>query len=259
MGIIETNVWLQNNSSPKEICKHLEGEFPKMRPNNMYRLLQQHGMYRDSRQTKRDIESLVSESIWSKVTAIFQRYQRLWKGPDIPVYIFPMNAGGLFNQSLDTKSGLAFRDKLFLFVRPGISLKELTAVFIHEYHHVCRVACVKQNENDFTLLDRMVMEGLAEHAVMTYLGKEYLAKWTSLYSDEQSKHYWEKYLKEDIQLKRNERKHDQLLLGKSPYPNMLGYSTGYFLVKQKNDLTVKKTFAVSSEDFILGAKGTDLG
>ncbi|MGE8079519.1 DUF2268 domain-containing protein [Peribacillus loiseleuriae] len=255
MGIIDTNVWLQNNSSPNEICKHLVDEFPKMRPNSIYQLLQYHGMYKDSSQTKRDVESLVSENIWSKGKGIFERFHGLWKGPDIPVYIFPLHAGGLFNRTQDTKSGLAFRDKLFLFVRPGISLKELTAVFIHEYHHVCRLACVKEDEKDFTLLDRMVMEGLAEHAVKTYLGKDYLAKWTHLYSDEQLQHFWEKYLKENIQLKRIERKHDQLLLGKSPYPKMLGYGVGYFLVKQKNNLKVKKTFAIPSEVFYLQETG----
>lgn len=257
MGIIDTNIWLEKNSNPNEICKHLVDVFPKMRPNSIYQLLQQHGMYRDSSQTKRDLESFVSENIWSEGKVIFQRFQELWKGPDIPVYIFPMHVGGFFNRSLDKKSGLAFRDKLFLFIRPGISLKELTAVFIHEYHHVCRLACVKEQEKDFTLLDRMVMEGLAEYAVKTYLGENYLANWTGLYSDEQLLHFWEKYLKANIQLKRFERKHDQLLLGKSPYPKMLGYSVGYFLVKQKNNLKVKKTLNIPSEVFNL--KETEKG
>ncbi|MBA9025193.1 DUF2268 domain-containing protein [Peribacillus huizhouensis] len=251
MGIVETNRWLMDNNNPIEICKQLAKEFPKMSPNHIYQMLLQHGMYRDPSQAKKDAEVLVSDDIWREMKVIYQRFQRLWQGPDIPIYIFPMNAGGLFNRVTDKKSGLAFRNHIFLFVRPDISLKELTAVFIHEYHHVCRIAAVKKHENDFTLLDRMVMEGLAEHAVMTYLGKDYLANWTDLYSDEQLQLFWKKYLKENIHLKRIERKHDQLLLGKSPYPKMLGYTAGYFLVRQKKDLTVKKTFAISSEDFKL--------
>ncbi len=69
---------------------------------------------------------------------------------------------------------------MFLFLTPLEDEKELEALIIHEYHHVCRMNKITKPIQEYTLLDSMVMEGLAEYTVENYCGKNYNAKWIFL-------------------------------------------------------------------------------
>lgn len=82
------------------------------------------------------------------------------------------------------KNGYSFEDKMFLFLPANISDEELEALFVHEYHHICRLKKTGKRVLEHTLLDSIIMEGLAEHAVLDYCGKQYLLRWNSLYSTE---------------------------------------------------------------------------
>ena len=57
------------------------------------------------------------------------------------------------------------RHVIFLFVCGRNSLEELKALLAHEYHHICRLHQIETKETEYTLLDTMIMEGLAEQAV----------------------------------------------------------------------------------------------
>ena len=59
-------------------------------------------------------------------------------------------------------------------------------MLIHEYHHVCRLHHLKKDQKEYTLLDTMIMEGLAERTVGKYLGTKYLANWTKLYQEDKT-------------------------------------------------------------------------
>ena len=69
------------------------------------------------------------------------------------------------------RAGVAFTDKLFVFMTSHTSDEEMLAVLTHEYHHVCRLKAINQSDETITLLDAMMMEGLAERAVEEYCGK----------------------------------------------------------------------------------------
>lgn len=251
MGVISTNEWMKKDfDRPVKMMERLKEEFDEtVEVDMIYRHLQSHGMYLPNQHTKKTLDDLQERSAWAKTQSLFSAYKKLWGGPDIPIYIFPLVASGR-KQSNDSKSGLAFKDKLFLFYDNGISEKEMEAVLIHEYHHVCRLHHLKKAEENFTLLDTMIMEGLAERTVGKYLGSQYLAQWTQLYSEEKLQQFWSSYLIENVNKKRSDPLHDALLLGKKGYPEMLGYCSGYRLVNRFKHFSVKKSFIIQSEEFI---------
>lgn len=248
MGIIKTNEWLDLDfDRPFSILKRIQASSIKEAPpNQLYRDLQKHGMYQPNNKTKKAYDLLVERDVWGKTEKLFATYNQLWNGPDIPVYIFPFSSTQ--RRARETKSGLAFKHSIFLFFDSQISDKEIEAVLIHEYHHVCRLQRLK-NKNS-TLLDTMVMEGLAERTVEKYLGSEYLAQWTRLYRNLEFKKFWARYLEGKLLTERSNQLHDRIMLGTQGYPHMLGYWMGYQLVNHAGPFSVKKSFTISSEEIV---------
>ncbi|WP_147533237.1 DUF2268 domain-containing protein [Bacillus marasmi] len=272
MGVIDTDKWLDEQfNHPIEVCKKLlfsdnrhkqadkrsnslnRKETQALR--NFYRYLQNFGMYRPTKLTYTTFEELKEREVWSTVEEMFVHYQQRWRGPDIPVYIFPFAGNqGLFTRSTnDRKSGVSFHDKLFLFLTPKLSKKDIEALFVHEYHHVCRLNKIEKSIKDYTLLDSIVLEGLAEVAVETNCGADYLAPWCKKYSDEQIGGFWKKYLSDHLKVKKEESLHDQLLFGERGFPYMVGYAVGYKVVKtflDKQPLTTQETFTIRAEKML---------
>lgn len=246
VGIIRTNEWLEQEfDRPLSIMNKLQSSFTEANPEQLYRHLQKHGMYKPNEKSKKAYNLLMKQEVWEKTEQLFATYQQLWNGPDVPIYIFPMST---VQRALETKSGLAYKHSLFLFFNSRISDKEIEAVLIHEYHHVCRLHRLKNKRN--TLLDTMVMEGLAERTVEKYLGSKFLANWTKIYRDSDFKRLWTRYLEGNLSTKRSDPLHDRIMFGKFGYPPMLGYWGGYQLVKNAGQFSIKKSFSLTSEEII---------
>jgi uncharacterized protein YjaZ len=254
MGVENTSAWLKESiNDPIKICEKICKIERKENPENLYNYLTQFGMYRPNSRHQEIFEALEKRRIWDMVKKLFQKYKKKWNGPDIPVYIFPIGSGSGLFQSPQTKSGVSFPDKLFLFLSDIEDELEIEALFIHEYHHICRLHGLKKSINEYTLLDSLIMEGLAEDAVHEILGSKYVAKWNKMLSNENFKLYMEKYLQDNLTLKKGTRKHDQLLFGKGLLPNMLGYTCGYHIVRSfrlKNSYSTRESFMLESEIFI---------
>ncbi|RFU64131.1 DUF2268 domain-containing protein [Peribacillus glennii] len=251
LAVIDTKEWLENDfTDPVKIASKCSESLSEENSEQFYRYLKKHGMYSPSSRSKKDFHYLLERDIWGKTEHFFNKYKDLWDGFDVPIYIFPLRNQGVLGRAKETKSGLAFKDRMFLFVSPGIIEEELEAVFVHEYHHVCRLNRLKKQSSQSTLLDSIIMEGLAEHAVSKHVGKEHVAGWTRLYSEQQLVSFYEKYLKDRLGIKRSDELHDALLLGKSPYPSMLGYCTGYYLVSNYGLIPIKKSFTIPSRIFV---------
>ncbi|WP_433957615.1 DUF2268 domain-containing protein [Cytobacillus horneckiae] len=252
MPVIQTDLWLDENfDDPEKLINPLLETFGEDDAYKLYGFLQSFGMYRPNRRSKYIYEELKENGAWGKVEKLLKMYQQKWRGPDIPIYIFPAAPGGLFSDS--KKSGLSFTDKVFLFLPVLEDDKELEALFVHEYHHVCRINKQQKNINLYTLLDSIVLEGLAEFAVETCCGKQYRSNWCTQYSRAELETYWNKYLKENLDLKKNRRAHDQILFGDGRYPRMLGYSAGYEIIsifREKEKLSVKKSFTIDAKKFL---------
>ncbi|MDQ0245316.1 uncharacterized protein YjaZ [Bacillus fengqiuensis] len=253
MPVISTNEWLTHMlKDPRSFEEKLAVYFSEFSSKEMIHLLISHGMFRIGGEPKEQIEAFVKKDLWKKINPHFKKLQRLWNGPDIPVLLFPSDSRNRqIQREFNGKSGVAFSDKLFLFVRENVEEAELFAVLTHEYHHICRLKAMRKKEEELTLLDTLVMEGLAEHAVKEQVGEAYLAPWTKYYSRERAMQYWEKYIYPNRHVKKEERTHDELLYGMRWYPKMVGYNTGYHLVTsytKSNRLPSAKLMHISSQE-----------
>jgi uncharacterized protein YjaZ len=204
-------------------------------------------MYKPNRRSFSAFEELKKAKIWDKTEMMFNKYQKKWNGPDLPIYIFPLEFGMI---SGTIKSGVSFKDKIFLFVAPLKDEKELEALLVHEYHHSCRIRKQKKEVEEYTLLDSIILEGLAENAVEECCGKNYLAKWSGYYSNKQILNSWNSVVKPNLECKINSRIHDEILYGKRMYPPMIGYSVGYkiiILFKKQYRISIEESFTIPSD------------
>lgn len=258
MGVIKTNLWLEKHfNDPIEIAEKILQAHRDTKPRQFYRYLLDFGMYKPNNQTQTAFNKLKQENVWDKTEVLFKKYQQKWQGPDIPVYIFPQaDRYRPIVRNSSKKSGLSFPDKLFLFLTSELPIKELEALLVHEYHHICRMKKNKKDIKNYTLLDSIILEGLAENAVEETCGKDYLAPWYKMYSDEQIRAYWNRYLEDNLSMKKDQPTHDQLLFGRRGVPAMLGYATGYTIIakyKEKNHLKWNETFTMDSNQFLTTA------
>lgn len=235
MSVIRTDQWLLDSyHNPIDICEKLKGYFTKASASEIYEHLKMHGMYRPIRQGMEQVHALQKNKVWEIVQKDDLALQKTWGGPDIPIFIFPTDVTNRkIQRDFNGKSGLAFKDKLFLFFTDQNTEKEIRAVLTHEYNHVCRLVKFQKSEEQYVLLDTIILEGLAENAVRERFGTDYMASWTSYYTDEELEKMWTLLLRPNKNTKKTDRKHMELLYGlRRPYPKMLGYCVGYYLVKK---------------------------
>lgn len=253
MNVIPTDTWLRKSyDTPIELCKKLKSYFPAVSENEIHQYLAMHGMY--YKPTKSNpIEKWLEKNVWDRLEMEANDLKKCWDGPDVPIFILPANQQNQeIQKRFNGKSGLAFRDKLFLFISDHNTVKEMKALLTHEYNHVCRLAKSPKKEKDYVLLDVIIMEGLAENAVLERHGKAYQASWTSFYSDKELQHMWERIILPSRMMSTHLRQHRDLLYGKSfLYPKMAGYCTGYYLVKrfvEKHDMSSRDMLKLSSTE-----------
>ncbi|WP_110114572.1 DUF2268 domain-containing protein [Bacillus sp. CGMCC 1.16541] len=227
MSIVSTYKW----GSSEDLYEKLLPFFPDTKSDEIAETLLGYGMCKPSSEFYDVLKELNKRNMWNKLQEKYVVLKKEWSGPNIPVFILPSN---LFNRKIQTelngRSGVAFEDKLFVFMSMQTSDEEAYSVLTHEYNHVCRMKKLSKKENELTLLDTMIMEGLAEYAVKEYCGETYMAPWTNYYSKKQAQSFWNKYIVGNEDLKHMSRRHDDLLYGQRWYPRMLGYSVGYYIV-----------------------------
>ncbi|WP_257391469.1 DUF2268 domain-containing protein [Cytobacillus gottheilii] len=228
--------------------------FKEEEPDKLYQYLQNFGMYTPNRKTYEYYQDMKKQDVWKKADEFFTLYQRKWKGPDVPVYIFPVKAmQSIFVRHQLGKSGVSFKDKIFLFLAPAQDLKELEALFVHEYHHVCRMNAIKKKISEYTLLDSIVLEGLAEHAVRIFCGEDYVSEWSTYYTKKEIETYWVQFIESHLRKKKTERLHDHILFGKRNVPDMLGYAAGYVMISkytETNKFTLSDSLTKPAEAFL---------
>lgn len=254
IGVIRTDKWLDADfHDPVKISRKFMKLFGEDDPQKVYEYLMKFGMYKPNRRTLACFEELKRRNTWEKTEKIFKKYQRKWDGKDIPIYIFPMNGtNSFFGRTENLKSGVAFKDKLFLFLTPLADEMELEALFVHEYHHTCRINKQNKSWKKFTLQDSLIMEGLAEYAVETCCGPKYRARWCNYYSRKEIHYFWERFLQKNLQIEKRSEQHDEIFYGYKKYPKMIGYAAGYEIVsifKEKQNLTLKDSLLLPSERF----------
>ncbi|MFP7295783.1 DUF2268 domain-containing protein [Neobacillus niacini] len=261
MGIIRTDKWLEEEfDRPTKICEKLLPAFNGLNASKIYHQLIDFGMYRPSRMTKEIFTSLKENNFWEELENIFLDYKQKWGGPDIPIYLFPIGQDrSLFSRQTEkVKGGVSYPDKMFLFLSNRISSRELEALFVHEYHHICRLNKQSKKFEEYTLLDSIIIEGLAEYSVLVHCGRNYLADWCTLYTDIELEKWWETYLQGNLDLKKSSRKHDDLLFGEGRFPKLLGYAAGFKIVEdyyKVNPYSTKMSFTLPAKKYINAKEG----
>ena len=254
MGVIRTDKWLEESFKDREQIEEQILDAVNTREQVLIEALNKSGLYRPNRKTKKTFQVMKERKIWNRVSHYYKKYKKEWDGPDIPIFLFPMASEGfsLFRSPTKHKSGIAFYDKLFLFMTEDVKDKELEALFIHEYHHSTRLKYLGERAK-YRLVDSIVMEGLAEFAVSEYCGDSYLAPWvTNLNIKDLERIYKEKF-KPNLELKRSNSLHDKLLYGHGSMPKMTGYAVGYKLVKdfaKKHSFLTKDMIGLSSNRIV---------
>ncbi|WP_257391791.1 DUF2268 domain-containing protein [Mesobacillus jeotgali] len=252
---MRTDEWLKTEfNRPQNICEKLLAYFEDdVDAKKVYGYLKNFGMYRPDRKSKKIFEELKAKKFWPETEKVFRKYKTKWNGPDIPIFLFPMDsANSRLMKEGKGKSGLSFIDKMFIFLTPLDDMKDLEALFVHEYHHVCRMQAQKKSPDEYTLLDSIILEGLAEHAVATHCGEKYTGEWSRRYSTKTLEGYWINDLSKKLSITRNDREHDQILFGLGSRPRLLGYAMGYEIVKQYKqygNFSEKASFSIPAREF----------
>ncbi|MCY7777722.1 DUF2268 domain-containing protein [Bacillus haynesii] len=258
MSIASTYEWLEQASSVQELSSFLTPYFKgasKADAAAIVSHLQTHGMFRSWTDGEHTMKQLKKNGVFQHVRREEQLLCKRWNGPDVPIFILPVDERNRrIRVEFGSKSGLAFSDKLFLFLSADLPRSSISAIMTHEYNHVCRLENMPKEENKMTLLDTIILEGIAEYAVFERLGEAETTAWTSYYTEKQLRHFQDRFVKPHFELRRHEgRLFSNILFGKGHYPDMLGYAVGYSIVKKHlsaRNLKVADVLAFPSEDFI---------
>jgi len=217
---------LQRKVLIKPLCDVIETKGP----DHLQRYLFQMGLSRPD--VILDLEKWMKRKLWSKAQDQLIYLQKKWSGPDVLVYLLPIEERDLFlMRQLGGKTGMALRDAIILFIHAEIENIELRALITHEYHHICRLSHTNYSDKSIPLLESMIMEGLAEYAVKEELGKSYNAGWTTYYDRDWNHEWFQKWIHPNLTLI-GRKNHHVFLYGdkKMGIPLWLGYYFGYRLV-----------------------------
>ncbi|UFT99215.1 DUF2268 domain-containing protein [Radiobacillus kanasensis] len=267
MTIIDTKPWLLDYLSQRStklednmlvqhetICKKLLPYFPNTDEIDIHEHLMEHGFFIPTEKDTTSISTFIKQNYWKQTKLYLDALQKKWKGPDVHVFVLPSDSTNPnLLQEFDGVSGVSHADKLFLFLPPELKTKKLQAVLTHEYNHICRLQQLGKPEESFTLLDTIVLEGIAEYAVEEELGSDFLSKWATLYSEEESQQHWIKFLSKHKHIKKGDMKHDALVYGADLTPPLAGYHCGYRIVKsfvKTEHLSVSELLALPSSTLL---------
>ncbi len=258
MGVEQTEVWLREaGDRPASVVHELLRYFPSNSLEEVTAYLHQCGLNLNPVHAGKLLDALSDEQIWKTIERFFRKYQSDWNGIDIPIFILPHRKPDFLHGN-NLKAGLAYPDKLILFFPPGLSMTEKEALFVHEYHHVCRINKQYKKMIDYTLLDTIMLEGTAEKTIEHLLGKEHLAPWVKMYDEQMLKRYWENHFKNKLATHNKEDLHNQLLFGKGRHPRMIGYCMGYLLAEKyysKHAYSVEESLQLPADAFVEAWEG----
>ena len=229
------------------VIEGLRGFFPERDRREILSFLYRWGLDRPGVFLGNRLREMKEAGYWETVETFYRRYKKSWNGPSVPIFLFPIRSPWSLGGG---KSGFTFPDKMFLFLPPSLGEKELEALFIHEYHHACRLNALEKPIEKHTLLDSIIMEGLAEFAVERSLGLEYVEKWTKRYRDRELAAAFVRLFRPNLFLPFGHPLHGKLLTGKNSVRPYLGYAVGLWLVRRaygNRSFSVRDSIAIPAE------------
>ncbi|WP_397539350.1 DUF2268 domain-containing protein [Rummeliibacillus pycnus] len=275
MSVIQTQKWLYDfvdRCKEKSImdmasiqceilCNPLKKVFPKVNPQAMQYELLNHGLFEPYEwfKTEAIVKEMEKQNIWKIIEKEYQYLSKLWNGPNVPIYIFPIKKGMLGFRKHLRKNGVAYKEAIFLFLSTELSKEEVKAMLAHEYNHVCRINHIKLAPDRTPLKDSLIIEGLGEYAVKELHGEKLLAPWTNLYPFDKAVDIWKRHFLPSLNMM-GVKNHQPYLYGQkgSPFPKWIGYYIGYQIVnsyQEKNGpFKNNELYKISTDTFINGSK-----
>jgi uncharacterized protein YjaZ len=275
MPVIQTQPWLykfaelcakQSGKGSSYIqCEIICGPLKKLFPNVnsevwQYELLKQ-GLFESNewKSIGNIVKTMETRNVWEIVKKEYKNLKRLWNGPKVSIYIYPIKKAGMkFRKQLPNRNGVAYKEALFLFLSAELTDEEIKALFAHEYNHVCRLNYLNLAPVKIPLKDSLIIEGLGEYAVKDLYGEKWLAPWTNLYSFENATKIWKEQFIPSLNIT-GVKNHQHFLYGKagSRFPRWIGYHIGYQIVNsfQENHGPFKNggLYTKSTEEIIAGS------
>ncbi|WP_058308933.1 DUF2268 domain-containing protein [Gracilibacillus massiliensis] len=238
------------------ICDPLSTFFSEANQKNIQEHLLRHGLF-SPESSAAFLTGWLKRDYNTKVKKLYQKCKDAWEGPSTDIFILPSNEDiRELKTWFNSNAGLSYPDKLFLFLSSTASTKEIAALFIHEYSHTCRLRNFPKKEFDYTLLDAVILEGIAEWLVRKMVGKSYGNKRIEHLSDEKLVELWERWIMPHQNIKRTNHKHDMLMYGNRGIPKNLGYVIGYNIVlryMEKNKQHAKEILKTKNQQFLSAA------
>ena len=274
-SVIQTQSWLykflrtcaeKSKESPYDLqcqmlCAPIVKSFPEINPEELQYELLNYGLFDPYkwRDVGKQVEKLEKQRIWQIVEQEYRFLKTLWNGPEISIYIYPLNTVHQSkSEQAPTKNGVAYRSTLFMFLSEGLRVEEIKALLAHEYSHICRLKHLGLESKKIPLKDSLIIEGFGEFAVKDLYGEKWQAPWTDLYSLNEATQIWTKHFIPHLNLLGTEN-HHIFLYGKarSPFPKWIGYHIGYQIVdsfqKKHGPFHNSKLYRMSADELIAGS------
>ncbi|MDX8045222.1 DUF2268 domain-containing putative Zn-dependent protease [Gracilibacillus sp. S3-1-1] len=214
------------------ICEPLTDYFHFTPKEVIQEHLWQHGLF-SPKISDSDAEKWLKQDYLTKVRVLYHKCRTTWNGPETEIFILPSNEEiKELKEWFNSNAGLSFPDKLFIFLNKQASNREIAALFLHEYSHVCRLNLFPKDEVEYNLLDAIILEGIAEWIVRKKVGKEYGNKRIKELSDNSLQALWKKWAAPHLGITRDHPKHDMIMYGGRRPPKNTGYIIGYNIVKR---------------------------
>ncbi|WP_163538499.1 DUF2268 domain-containing putative Zn-dependent protease [Gracilibacillus sp. YIM 98692] len=267
MGLKPTNQWLKAytqleatsnaeafRKQQNKICEPLMGFFQNAEADIIQDYLIQNGLFVPVKNDPPYIQAWLKKRFLTITEKLYQKFRQKWNGPDIPIFVLPSNERSLeLSKWYGGNAGLCYPDKLFLFINSNATAKQVAAVFVHEYSHACRLKHFPKEEQEYQLLDAIILEGIAEYAVRKLLGNAYGNQRLEIIPPETFCSYWEDLISPHLSITRNDAIHDHIMYGGRGIPKNLGYLIGYNLIKQfikRNTYPISKLLYLPNATFL---------
>ncbi len=216
------------------LCEPIAEHFEEFNAIQLHQYFLESGLFYPNAKISNEIKQLEKKQVWDQLQKHYEKLKSTWAGADAHTYLFPIERRNkMMMQELHGKTGVSFHHVIVLFLAKELSIKEIFALFTHEYNHVCRLSYIEKEFEELTLLDSLIIEGMAEVAVEQIFGQEMLAPWVKLYTKQELLPYWSR-VHRYLEVKGKENHHLFLYGDKSGqrFPKWFGYSIGYFIVKE---------------------------
>ncbi len=217
------------------LCTPLKGFYPQATKEQIQGELLTRGLFNpfESAEIEGILKELEKMQVWEVVQGEFEQLKKLWDGPDVPIFIYPLTKNRpIIDGDEVKKNGVSYQNVLFLFIAAEIDPDDLKALLAHEYHHICRLSFLNEPPHEICLLETLLIEGMAECAVEESYGESQLSPWTKRYPQEKCVELWKKFFIRFLNVKGVDN-HFPFLYGDESIglPKWIGYCLGYRIVR----------------------------